>query len=388
MAITRYEQDGKTLWKVYLNLRSKVNPTIRVQKRILELESEKAAQTEEKKLLRELSEKLAKLEGQGLTWNDVIERWEIAVRSGASPHDYQATTIIDYVNALKKWTVSWLSKPANELTKADGREALLLVEKEGKTRMMQKKLKHTINVVYEWGIENKFIRGVSESPVQGLKLTKPNVEKSPEILNLQEIRKLLCEAKRLEHSWFPVWAMALLTGMRNGELYALCWTDVDLENRHLIVSKSYNTRMKAVKSTKAGYWRRVPISDELHALLLQLKAQDPKREHVLPRFWQWEKGMQAEVLRKFCLGIGIKSIRFHTLRACFSTQLLSHDIAPARVMKICGWRDLKTMQHYVRLAGIDEQGATEALRILPSDEALMGEVVSIFDFKAKRDDKH
>jgi len=28
-------------------------------------------------------------------------------------------------------------------------------------------------------------------------------------------------------------------------------------------------------------------------------------------------------------------------------------------MKICGWSDLKTMQYYVRLAGVDERVATD-----------------------------
>ena len=42
------------------------------------------------------------------------------------------------------------------------------------------------------------------------------------------------------------------------------------------------------------------------------------------------------------------------------------------------------MQFYIRLAGVDEQGATQSLKILPSDEALMGEVVSILKFKAGR----
>jgi len=53
-------------------------------------------------------------------------------------------------------------------------------------------------------------------------------------------------------------------------------------------------------------------------------------------------------------------------------------------MKVCGWQDLKTMQHYIRLAGVDERGATDTLKILPSDEACMGEVVRIFDFKNSR----
>jgi ribulose bisphosphate carboxylase small subunit len=50
-------------------------------------------------------------------------------------------------------------------------------------------------------------------------------------------------------------------------------------------------------------------------------------------------------------------------------------------MKICGWRDLKTMQRYVRLAGIDEKGATQVLKVLPSDAAVMAEVVNIYDYK-------
>jgi ribulose bisphosphate carboxylase small subunit len=37
-------------------------------------------------------------------------------------------------------------------------------------------------------------------------------------------------------------------------------------------------------------------------------------------------------------------------------------------MKVCGWKDLKTMQFYIRLAGIDEQGATEPLHLLVAKE--------------------
>lgn len=175
--------------------------------------------------------------------------------------------------------------------------------------------------------------------------------------------------------------MALLTGMRNGELFALLWTDIDFDQARITVSKSYNTRGRITKSTKSGKWRMVPISNELMALLIELKVHAKSREHVLPRLPGWDDGRQAEILRKFCVGIGLKSVKFHALRACFATQLLAHDIAPARIMKVCGWQDMKTMQYYIRLAGVDEKGATEPLKILPSDAACMAEVVKIFDFK-------
>lgn len=133
--------------------------------------------------------------------------------------------------------------------------------------------------------------------------------KKPEILTLAEIRKLLSEAKALNHAWYPVWALAILTGMRSGELYALTWQDVDWENHSINVNKSYNGRLKAIKSTKAGYWRTVPISPELKVLLQEIKATANARETVLPRFWKWTKSQQARELRQFCIGIGIPELQ-------------------------------------------------------------------------------
>ncbi len=87
---------------------------------------------------------------------------------------------------------------------------------------------------------------------------------------------------------------------------------------------------------------------------------------MLPRLSRWNCGNQATVLRKFCESNGLPSIRFHTLRACFATQLLRNGVEAAKVMKVCGWRDLSTMQHYVRLAGIEVSGVTDRITVLPS----------------------
>ena len=165
--------------------------------------------------------------------------------------------------------------------------------------------------------------------------------------------------------------------MRSGELYALLWTDIDWENNALTVSKSYDNRFNVIKGTKAGYWRTVPISGELRSLLAEIKLQAGERPHVLPRHRMWQMGMQAQELRKFCQGMGIPSVRFHALRACFATQLIRNGVPPIQIQKICGWRDLKTMQRYIRMAGIEVTGATEALKVLPEPE-IMAKVVNLF----------
>lgn len=152
------------------------------------------------------------------------------------------------------------------------------------------------------------------------------------------------------------------------------------------VRRSWSVRVKSAGPTKAGYWRNVPISSEFYWFLTHdLKIADKAPgDFLLPRFWEWNKGEQARILGAFCIGNQLPSIKFHTLRACFATQLISTGIPATVVMKICGWKDMKTMQRYIRLAGIDEAGATEVLRFIPTDAAVMEKVVNLFDHKQNK----
>lgn len=232
----------------------------------------------------------------------------------------------------------------------------------------RKKLKQIVKSVFDFGIQSGLLKGAHRSATFDVVLGRDS-EKKPEILSLEEIQKLIKKANEAEHEWRRIWTTALLTGMRSGELFALTWQDVDFNNRLINVNKSHNNRLNAIKSTKAGYWRQVPISKELEAVLIEQRQETGEVEHVFPRFWQWERGLQAKVLRAFCCINGFPSIRFHTLRACFATQMLRSGVDPARVVKICGWKELKTMRYYVRLPGVEVQGATEAIRLMPVPKA-------------------
>ena len=374
MGIKSYHQDEKVYWKVYVNLRSKENSRVRKQKTVSRLESLAAARRMEKQIVAELSSGLAMEMGRGLSWSHIIDRWEKDAKAGLL-RKYDPTTIMDMVSGLRRWTQEWLSIPAEELTRFNGRELQKKMEAAGMSSRGQQKVRSMVNTVFNYAIEEKFVTRSMPTPVAGLIFNK-DAEKVPDILTLGEIKQFLERGKELQNEWYPIWAMALLTGMRNGELYALEWSDVDFENSLIRVSKSYNSRLKLVKSTKAGYWRNIPISSQLKELLIELKSKATK-QYVLPRLGCWNQGLQAQELRKFLKGIGIRPVKFHALRACFATQLLAKNIAPAIVMKICGWKNLKTMEFYVRLAGVSEQGATECLEILPM-EVVMENVVSLF----------
>jgi len=42
--------------------------------------------------------------------------------------------------------------------------------------------------------------------------------------------------------------------------------------------------------------------------------------------------------------------------------MLSMGIAPIKVMAMGGWKDLKTMQFYIRKAGVDISGISDGLK--------------------------
>ena len=257
-------------------------------------------------------------------------------------------------------------------------------------------------MLYSWGIEERLILGVQQSPVFGLEIETSREEKKPEILSRDEIRSLLRKAQEQNHPWYPIWVGAILTGCRSGELHQLKKSDFEVISREeaieqdqlpfdkkrygfIRVRRSWNTRFKEAGPTKAGYWSTVPVSSDFYWFLVHdLKIEQKKSgDFIFPRHWEWDKGEQARVLRGFCEGNHLPSIKFHTLRACFSTQLISTGIPATVVMKICGWQDLKTMQRCIRLAGVDEAGATESLKFIPTQEAVMEKVVSMYDHRKR-----
>ncbi len=365
--------NGEELWEVYVNIRSQTS-SIRVQKRLKGAKTEAQAKKQEIQLTRECERELLLKESKGISWSELLEKYELHQKQDFSSK-LSAQTKADYVATIRKHTNAWMARESSGINPSDVRE--LFIETANVLSVAhQIKVKSILNKIFSYGIESGLIKNMPMLPTAGIKFQKEE-EKMPEILTISEIKKLLFAARELEHRWYPIWAFALLTGMRNGEIYALLWDDVDFDNKIINLTKSFNKRSGQTKCTKGGYWRHIPISSELETLLKELKLKSSGNPHVLPRIRDWNKGYQARELRAFCQSIGIPSIRFHALRACFATQLIRQGIPAIQIQKICGWKDLETMQRYIRLAGIEISGVTENLKILP-DRAVMAEVVNLF----------
>jgi integrase len=182
------------------------------------------------------------------------------------------------------------------------------------------------------------------------------------VLNKVQAGFLIKKAREYDHEWAMVWELALYTGLRNEELYALRWQNVDLENRKIYVREVWTKRGGFVDTTKSGDDRIMEIAPPLVKSLAETKEANQETPFVLPRIDDWQSGRQAEILRIFLVGIGLPPMNFHALRATWATMMLADGVELAKVMRLGGWKSLKTLNdHYLRLSGVDVVGATDKL---------------------------
>ncbi len=370
MAINSYNKNEVEFFRVSVQARGRLIRTLRLQRSKKNIPTLKEALRVEKKLLQSVTQEVAKLEGRGLTWGEIVDRWEIKAKIGHLGDKYSDNlTIQAHVNRLRNYTQIWWNCRVSDLTKGDGRQVLDSAKAKGAGTGLLRSIKSSVNVVFRWAVEEKYALGVHSSPTEGLTVGTKE-ERVPKILTKDELRVLLKQAKASNNPWYPTWAFAVCTGMRSGELMALQWKDIDLEKGIITVSKSYNNTRRTIKSTKAGYWRSIPISNDLKTVILELRKDAPSEGFVLERHYAWKNGQAGKVLRQYLKDLDIESnVVFHSLRACFATHMLASGVDQATVMKIGGWRDIKTFQIYVRLAGIDVKGATDALDVMPQASA-------------------
>jgi integrase len=367
-------KDGARKLCIYVTVRCKEHPTGRIQYRRVfegvELGSQKA-KTLERDLLREAEREKAQREVDGTTWEVLLSLYEIYAGDKLANGDWVQSrqTYGEAISALRRWTKDWFRESAARISAADVTRLFHTMKEKEMSDALIGKLRGDIKKVFEFGMTFDHIHGLRQSPTSSVTI-KSRRRMRTEILRDDEIKKLLSYARQYEPVWYFIWGFGVYTGCRNGELYALKWSDISFQERMITVQRSYNKKFKEEKCTKTGEWRHVSICEPLWEIVQELKKNhdhDVQRGacknpgYVLPRPGLWQNGEQARKLREFCQEIGITPICFHTLRACFATELLKRGVDVPSVMRVGGWTSIKTMMHYVRLSGVNDRGITDPL---------------------------
>ena len=119
----------------------------------------------------------------------------------------------------------------------------------------------------EWGY-------LEENPAAKVKLPPKPLQSPAMFLLSDQVQPLLAEIREPYRSMV---CLAVLTGLRRGELFALRWGAVDLDKGVLEVRESvYNGQFSTPKTHSSV--RRIPLSSPAVALLRNQKAQAARRD--------------------------------------------------------------------------------------------------------------
>lgn len=249
---------------------------------------------------------------------------------------------------------SWGEKFVDEIS-TDDIHHLLNERLQGNAESHRKFFIKCVRGAFQYAIDRNLIQ---RNPTPMLKFKIKSKIRS--VLSEAQILILLRKSQEQNWPWYPHYSVALFTGLRNGELYALRWGNVDLEKRQILVNCSWSSK-DGFKSTKSGHDRVVEIPNPLIPLLRELKLKSAESDFVLPRMGRWDRGEQAHDLRLFLKAIGLHEVRFHDLRASWATLLLDKGVPPSQVMAQGGWGNIETMMIYMRKAGISIKNSTGVL---------------------------
>jgi integrase len=147
--------------------------------------------------------------------------------------------------------------------------------------------------------------------------------------------------------FYPLLLCALRTGLRQGELLALQWGDIDFHGRFVEVQRNYARGQ--ITTPKNGESRRVDMSKELTQALRHLQTERQLEAAAngwteLPRWvFSNEAGglidpdnLRKRVFAQLLKASGLRRIRFHDLRHTFASLLLQQGESPVYVKEQMG----------------------------------------------------
>lgn len=298
----------------------------------------------------------APIEQKELTLGKLVERYrsyqEKVVKASTYQRNYHASNTL--MNILGKDTL------VNRLTASYITECFLATKKEPGT--LNEHLTR-LKALLRWGYQNDYIENV-------LFLDKLNrfkdISKRDKIANkfLEpfEIENLLTHIKKTNcWHWYHLTQFLILSGLRPGEAVALINPDIDLENRIIKVTKTYDSNNKIITTPKTqSSIRDVYIQDELlnciqNILLYSnetrlLTNKENNYLFVNPQGNMAEYTSYCKFLKENSFVVEGKQLTPHTLRHTHASLLLAEGVNIDTISRRLGHENSKiTKEIYLHI---------------------------------------
>jgi integrase len=168
----------------------------------------------------------------------------------------------------------------------------------------------------------------------------------------------LIQAKRVDPAFQRLVLVAVYTGLRKGELWALQRGQLDFQNKVIVVSATYDHKLRRrLERTKDGGWGAIPMHDLVYEALKDEQLKAPSAQ-VFP---DELIGDAVHRLRRLCLVADVPVIRFHDLRHTFASLLVMARVPIYDVQKLMRHKSIQMTERYAHLAPGHLKEAVDAL---------------------------
>ena len=187
---------------------------------------------------------------------------------------------------------------------------------------------------------------ISDNPARAFHYSKPK-KVNADVLTPLEMEDYLDAAERL--GYLPMFMLALTTGLRQGELIALKWSDLDIESRTLtIAEKRAVVRRELVEY--GSQTRSIRLTPEVVDLLIMEHSKHPSSPLMFmhpatlkPYSPQMVRRMHNEIIKE----AGIDHIRYVDLRHTCAILALKNGMDTKELARMLGhYRPAITRQNY------------------------------------------
>jgi len=213
-------------------------------------------------------------------------------------------------------------------------------------------LRHALDDAVKWNLAPRNVAKLIDSPrVKRYKATPFTPEQARTFVAAVEVKR-----------WGALYLTAVALGLREGELLAVKWSDIDFAKRTLTVNqtvqriclegvreKRKGSRLEFCETKTASSYRTLSLSSCLVAVLRAHRANENKTRLVAGSDWRdldlvftTSKGTPIEKsnlhrdYKKILKDAGLPSIRLHDLRHSCATLLLAQGVHPRALMEQLG----------------------------------------------------
>ena len=204
-------------------------------------------------------------------------------------------------------------------------------------RNLRNVLSRILRTAVEWGY-------LEENPVAKVKLPPKPLQAPAQFLPPQQVRQLLAE---IREPYCSMVLLAVLTGLRRGELFALRWGALDLDKGALEVRESVFNGQFSTPKTHSSV-RQIPLSSPAVALLRDLKAQVAKTKPEDLVFVSRRgtplrpDNILKRVIHPACDRLKMARVGWHTFRHTHATLLSELGESIKTAQAILGHSDIGT----------------------------------------------